>query len=321
VADGRGADSPVDLAVSHYMPPAHGTHRDFIAPWARAVEAGSGGRLRVTVHDGDSALGRLERQHEQVISGAVDVAHSVASLPPGRFPRTAIAGAPFLADSASTGTRLLAQLFPRFLAVEYTDLTVLALHADSGGLLHTREGPIERLEDLRGLRVRAPTDLVASVLAELGARPVVLPPLQIHAAAVADRLDGAAMAWDVVLHSDTAAIFRYHLDVPLYVSPLYFVMNRARYDGLDPALRGAIDAASGAGLAERFGAWWEAWAGPAREAVERRGNTVSVLGPGERERWARAARPALDRWLRALEADGVSDAREIYETASAMAGG
>jgi TRAP-type C4-dicarboxylate transport system substrate-binding protein len=64
VADGRGADSPVDLAVSHYMPAAHGTHRDFIAPWARAVEAGSGGRLRVTVHDGDSALGRLERQHE-----------------------------------------------------------------------------------------------------------------------------------------------------------------------------------------------------------------------------------------------------------------
>ena len=321
MADGRGAGGPVDLAVSHYMPSAHGTHRDFIAPWARAVEAGSGGRLRVTVHDGDSALGRLERQHAQVVSGAVDVAHSVASLPPGRFPRTAIAGAPFLADSASTGTRLLAQLFPRFLAVEYTDLTVLALHADSGGLLHTREGPIERLEDLRGLRVRAPSELVASVLAELGARPVVLPPLQIHAAAVADRLDGAAMAWDVVLHSDTAAIFRYHLDVPLYVSPLYFVMNRARYDGLDPALRGAIDAASGAGLAERFGAWWEAWAGPAREAVERRGNTVSVLGPGERERWARAARPALDRWLRALEADGVSDAREIHETASAMAGG
>jgi TRAP-type C4-dicarboxylate transport system substrate-binding protein len=320
VADGGGADR-VDLSVSHYMPTAHGTHRDFIAPWARAVEAGSGGRLRVTVHDGDSELGRLERQHQQVVSGAVDVAHSVASLPPGRFPRTAIAGAPFLVTSASTGTRLLSQLFPRFLAVEYTGLTVLALHADSGGLLHTREGPIERLEDLRGLRVRAPSELVASVLAELGAKPVVLPPLQIHAAAAAaGRLDGAAMAWDVVLHSDTAAIFRYHLDVPLYVSPLYFVMNRARYDGLDPALRGAIDAASGPALAERFGAWWEAWARPAREAVQRRGNTVSVLGPGERERWARAAWPALDRWLRALEADGVSEARKIYETASAMAG-
>ena len=318
--DGRGVDRPVDLTVSHYMPPAHGTHRDFIAPWARAVEGGSGGRLRVTVHDGDSRLGRLERQHEQVVSGAVDVAHSVASLPSGRFPRTAIVGAPFLAASASTGTRLLALLFSRFLAVEYSGLTVLALHADSGGLLHTREGPIERLEDLRGLRVRVPSELVASALAELGAKPVVLAPLDIHAAAEAGDLDGAAMAWDVVLHSDTAAIFRYHLDVPLYVSPLYFVMNRARYEGLAPALRGAIDAVSGPALADRFGAWWEAWAGPAREAVERRGNTVGVLAPGERERWARAARPAVDRWLRALEAEGVTEARAIYETATALAG-
>jgi len=28
----------VDLQVSHYMPEDHGTHGDFIAPWARAVE-------------------------------------------------------------------------------------------------------------------------------------------------------------------------------------------------------------------------------------------------------------------------------------------
>jgi TRAP-type C4-dicarboxylate transport system substrate-binding protein len=320
VADGRGGDRPIDLVVSHYMPRDHGTHRDFIAPWARAVEAVSGGRLRLTVHDGDSALGRLERQHEQVVSGVVDVAHSVASLPPGRFPRTAIAGAPFLAASASTGTRVLARLFSRFLAVEYTDLTVLALHADSGGLLHTREGPIERLDDLRDLRIRAPSALVASALAELGAVPVVLAPLQIRAAAEAGQLDGAAMAWDVLLYSDTAAIFRYHLDVPLYVSPLYFVMNRARYAGLDPARRGAIDAASGPALAERFGHWWEAWSGPAREEVRRRGNRVSGLAPGERERWAGAAQPAVDRWLRGLEADGVAEARAIHEAASALAG-
>ena len=75
-------------------------------------------------------------------------------------------------------------------------------------------------------------------------------------------------------------------------------------------------------LVERFGDWWDEWAGHAREAVQRRGNTISVLTPGERERWARAAQPAVDRWLTALEADGVcsAEARAIYETASAMAG-
>src|SRR5262249_61766851 len=106
-------------------------HRAFIAPWAGAVEAGSGGQLRVTVHDGDTALGRLERQHAQVTSGAVDVAHSVASLPPGRYPRTAIVGAPFLAADAAHGTRLLARRFRRFLAGESARLWVPALPAGS----------------------------------------------------------------------------------------------------------------------------------------------------------------------------------------------
>ena len=137
------------------MPAAHGTHRDFIEPWARDIEVRSGGGLRLTVHDGDSPLGRLERQYEQVTTGAVDVAHSVASLPRGRFPRTAIVGAPFLAASAAEGTRLLSALYPDFLEREYAGLAPLALHADSGGILHTR-GPVERLEDLRGLRLRAP---------------------------------------------------------------------------------------------------------------------------------------------------------------------
>ena len=321
MAGGRGADGRVDLSVSHYMPRDHGTHRDFIAPWARAVETASGGRLRVTVHDGDSALGRLERQHAQVVSGAVDVAHSVASLPPGKFPRTAIIGAPFLAASAAAGTRLLSELFAPFLAAEYADLAVLALHADSGGLLHTREGPIERLEDLRGLRLRAPSVLVAAALAELGAKPVVLAPLEIRAAAEAGELDGAAMAWDVVDYAGTAAMFRHHLDAPLYVSPLYFVMNRARYEDLDPAARRAIDAASGPALAGRFGEWWGAWSRPAREGAERRGDTIRGLPPDERERWARAVQPAVDRWLRELEAAGVGEARAIYAAASALARG
>ena len=319
VSHAADADRPVDLAVSHYMPRDHGTHRDFIEPWARAVEVASGGRLRVAVHDGDSALGRLEHQHAQVVSGVVDVAHSVASLPAGRFPRTAIVGAPFVAASAAIGTQLLSRLFSRYLAVEYEHVAVLALHADSGGLLHTRQGPVERLEDLRGLRVRVPSDLVASALAELGARPIVLPPRAIREAAEAGRIDGAAMAWDVVLYSGTADIFRYHLDESLYVSPLYFVMNRARYGGLHPELRAAVDAASGPALTERFGGWWELWARPAREEVERCGNVVSPLAVAERERWARAARPAVDRWLRALEVDGVPEARAIDDAASALA--
>ena len=105
------------------------------------------------------------------------------------------------------------------------------------------------------------------------------------------------------------------------MSPLYFVMNRSRYDALSPALRGAVDAVSGSELAGRFGAWWEAWADPARDAARRRGNTIHALDGDERRRWARAAEPAVDRWLRGLEVHGVAGAREIYAATRTAADG
>jgi len=103
------------------------------------------------------------------------------------------------------------------------------------------------------------------------------------------------------------------------LSLIQLVMNRARYESLDGPQREAIDAASGLALAARFGGWWEAWSRPAREAAALRGDAITGLAPSERERWARAAQPAVDRWLRAVEVDGAPDARAIYDTASALA--
>ena len=216
---------PHRLDVSHYMPEDHGSHADFIAPWAKAVEAASDGTLSLSVHTGASAFGKLENQHAQVASGQVDVAHSPAGLPEGRFPLTTLMNLPFMASSSAQGTQMLNALLEPHLAAEYDGLKVLALHADSGGVLHTRDELVTRLEQLRGLRLRCPAGPMEAALRLLGVEPVPLTPPNIRAAAEAGRIDGAVMAWDVLAYTGTAEIFRHHTDTKLYVSPLYFVMN------------------------------------------------------------------------------------------------
>ena len=148
------------------MPADHGTHRDFIEPWARALEARSDGRLRVTVHTATPPLGALERQYEQVAT------RRGRRRPLGREPSRRVASparsSPARRSSSTPrrrGRGSSPPSSPRTCAAEYTraGLHVLALHADSGGLLHTRE-PIATLDDLRGRRIRAPSRLVASVL-------------------------------------------------------------------------------------------------------------------------------------------------------------
>lgn len=305
---------PSQLRISHYMPPEHGTHIDFIEPWARALERRSGGAIAATIFDGTTPLGLLVNQHDQVLRGLVDVAHSPAHLPPGRFARTSIVGLPFLADSAATGTRLLRHLLQDHLAADYAEFKVLALHADAGGLFHTRDRPIERLEDLAGLRIRTPNELISDMVARLGGIPVPLPPPDINAALRDGAIDAAAMPWDVMLYTGSDAFLRYHLDDRLYVLPLYFVMNRTRYDGLPPELRQAIDDVSGDTLANRFGDWWRRWEDSGIAAVMAQGHTITRLRESERNRWREIVQPVIDQRLATLAAQGI-DAAAIYRAA------
>lgn len=312
---------PRALAVSHYMPEDHGTHADFIAPWARAVEAASGGALSLTVHSGASALGRLESQYGQVVSGAVDVAHSPAGLPEGRFPLTTLLNLPFMASSSDEGTRLLNALVETHLAPEYDDLKVLGLHADSGGVLHTRDRLVTRLEELEGLRLRCPAGPMEAALRLLGAEPVPLTPPGIRAAAEAGRIDGAVMAWDVLAYTGTAGIFRHHTDTKLYVSPLYFVMNGASWRSLDRGSQEALDGCSGPALARRFPGWWQSWEAPGRALGLAEGQVMGALSPDELERWREVAAPAVESHVDGLVAAGHGAARTTYEAALALRGG
>ncbi|PTM40074.1 TRAP transporter substrate-binding protein DctP [Bosea sp. 124] len=309
---------PRRLSVSHYMPEDHGSHADFIAPWAKAVETASQGRLSLTVHTGASAFGKLESQYAQVVAGAVDVAHSPAGLPEGRFPLTTLMNLPFMAASSAQGTQMLSALLEPHLAPEYEGLKVLALHADSGGVLHTRDAPVTRLEDVEGLRLRCPAGPMEAALRLLGAEPVPLTPPYIRAAAEEGRIDGAVMAWDVLAYTGTAPIFRHHTDTKLYVSPLYFVMNGESWDGLDPQAQAAIERCSGAALAGRFPQWWDAWEAPGRALGLAEGQSMGALTTAELERWRKAAAPAAEAHVESLVAAGHAGARSTYEAALAL---
>lgn len=309
---------PRRLDVSHYMPEDHGSHADFIAPWARAVEAASQGALALTVHTGASAFGKLENQYAQVVAGKVDIAHSPAGLPEGRFPLTTLMNLPFMAASSAQGTQMLNALLEPHLAPEYEGLQVLALHADSGGVLHTRDRLVTRLEELEGLRLRCPAGPMEAALRLLGAIPLPLTPPNIRQAAEDGRIDGAVMAWDVLAYTGTAGIFRHHTDTKLYVSPLYFVMNGASWASLAPDAQAAIESCSGSVLAARFPLWWEAWEAPGRALGQAPGQVMGALAPAELARWRKLAAPAVEAHVDALAAAGHAGARATYEAALAL---
>lgn len=303
----------LELKLSHFLPPVHGIHTDFIEPWTKDLEACTDGEATVAIFPGGTQLGNVARQQEQVLAGVVDIAHGLHGIPRGRFPRTSIIDLPFLTESADAATRTLWALFPDYLAEEYDGLKVLALHAHNGGLIHTAEKPVRTMEDLQGLRIRTPSPAISMMLEQLGAVPQGLPPGQVYESLQKGVIDGTVFPWDPVASFRLAEVLNYHLDARTYTVSFFFVMNQRRYDSLPDTIRDCIDQLSGDVLIQRFGDWWNAWDAPGRAAAEARGNEITVLSDEERERWREALTPMIEAYLDQLEAEGVDNAREIYD--------
>src|SRR3546814_18317726 len=67
------AAQEVTLLVQHFLPPASTTRKDFIEPWARKVEAESGGRIKIEIYTSMQLGGKPPALYDQVRDGVVDI--------------------------------------------------------------------------------------------------------------------------------------------------------------------------------------------------------------------------------------------------------
>lgn len=306
------AQAPVEIKVSHYLPPVHRLHTDVLEPWAKDLEQRTAGRVKVLLHAGNTAFGNINNQLDQVLAGVMDVGLGLHGIPRGRFPRTGIIDMPFLTTSAEQASRILWTLYPELLKDEYRGVKVLSLFAHNPGLIHTRAQRVERMEDLKGLRIRAPSPVVSNMLTFLGATPVGLPPGQIYESLMAGTLDGYVLPWDPVHSFRLAEVTRFHLEIAAYTVSFYIVMNERRYQGLPAEIRAAIDELSGEKLLPRIVAAWGRADTDGKAAAQARGNTIVVASAEERTRWRTALEPLIQEELGRLEREGVANARAIY---------
>ncbi|WP_137680111.1 TRAP transporter substrate-binding protein DctP [Aurantiacibacter suaedae] len=147
------------------------------------------------------------------------------------------------ADSIESQTalyRCMAERVPQF-ADELEGLEVLALQ---GGLLPgivTRTRKVESLEDLKGLRIRAPTELLG-VLGDLGADPVNMPMGEVYSAMAKGVIDGVIAPPDTfrALHLTEVAKYYYELKVPRGAYPSR-AMGLERWEALSAAERALLE--------------------------------------------------------------------------------
>jgi TRAP-type C4-dicarboxylate transport system substrate-binding protein len=213
--------------------------------------------------------------------------------------------------------RCLAAASPQFDA-ELRGLKVLAVQGGSLPGILTRERPVRRLADLRGMRLRAPTELLG-VLEDLGADPVNMPMGDVYSALARGVIDGVIAPADTLKSLHFADVTRYFttLAVPRGAYPAR-AMSLRRWQALSPAQRLVLE--------EGVAVWEAALARQTRRAQEegfeaaRAGHvTVIPIDPAEQRKFDALYLRDAERSARALERYGI-DGPSVFATARASIG-
>jgi TRAP-type C4-dicarboxylate transport system substrate-binding protein len=307
------AHAQVTLKFSHFLGPASFFQHDVAEPFAKELEAKSGGRAKVEIYNAASPLGKPTEQANQVKAGTVDIALGLRGAEGDKFPGSSIIELPFVVPSAAQGSRVLWDLYmDGTLADEYRDYKVLALFVHNPGLIHTASKRVVNLSDLKGLRLRSPNRTVSAALEHVGAIPAVLQVNEVMDAVKAGKIEGIVTNWGNPLQGFNDHM-KFHTDTQFYTSAFFIVMNRGRYEALPVEVRKAVDSICCEAWVAKFGPLWDKWDGPVREGAKGPGHEVIVPDAATMAQWREGLRPVSERYLDELSGKAFPNARAAYE--------
>ena len=174
------AQEAVTLKVSHFLPPNHTFHKAMVA-WGETLDKESGGKLKLEIFPAGQLGGGPNRQFDAARNGISDIAISLHGATPGRYATTELASLPFAAPAGSNASqvrsRRLTELAPDYLAEEHAGLKILWMAVTPPLMFHSK-GPITKLDDFKGLKIRYAGAQFKAIVDSLGAVPLAVPPLR-----------------------------------------------------------------------------------------------------------------------------------------------
>lgn len=318
-ATGQAAE--VTLRVHHFLPTPSTTHKDFIEPWARKVEAESEGRIKIEIYPSMQLGGKPPALYDQVRDGVVDIIWTLPGYTAGRFPTIEVFELPFMAASAEATSQAAHEFYKKHARDEFKDIHPLMFHVHAPGSLHMRDMSVKTLEDLNRVKLRAPTRMTNAAMKSLGAAPVGMPVPAVPESLARGVIEGAALPYEVTLPLKIHELTSSHTEIAgtrgLYTAVFLFAMNKPRYDSLPEDLRKVIDNNSGTPLAKQIGRIWDEAEKPGRQAAADLGDSFYTIEGAELARWQAATAGVTQAWIAETNKTG-KDGQALVDDARAL---
>ena len=318
-ATGPAAAQDVTLKLHYFLPETSFVPANILTPWADRIEAESGGRIKIDRYASMALGGKPTDLADQVTDGVADIVWTLPGYTPGRYPRTEVVELPFMSADPGATSAALWSMAQGWQDSDFKGVHLLGIWVHGPGVIHSGK-PVEKLSDMAGLKLRAPSRAASMLMEKAGAAPIGMPVPAVPEALSRGVIDGALLPWEVTSSVRIDEFVSNHTEFDgraVYTAVLMLAMNKAVYDGLPDDLKAVIDNASGADFSRIAGATqWTGDAAPRAAAAEGGANIVT-LNAEQAAEWHALGDAVITEW--AAAAQGFDGAALVAEARAAIA--
>ena len=302
LGNAQAQDKPVNLKMGSWVPAQHALNPALIA-WGESLKAASGGTITTTLFPSEQ-LGKAFDHYDMARDGISDVSYVNPGYQPGRFPIFAAASLPFMVSNAKAGSAAIDAWYRAYAAKEMKDVHFCFAFAHDPGALHSRKKIVSPAE-IKGMKVRPASATIGQMVTLLGGTNV-----QASAPESRDMLergvaDAITFPWGSLTLFGIDKVVKFHMDVPLYVTPFVWVMNNDKYNAMSASQKKAVDSHCTSEWAEKVASAWADFeiAGRAKLVADS-GREVYKLTPDQLNAWKQAVAPTETQWAADLKKTG-----------------
>lgn len=295
----------IKLKFANYFPPP-APHSKICEEFAQELEKRTNGRIKIQYFAGGSLL-KAQRMYEGVVTGIADIGLAHVEYTPGRMPVTEVCDLPLGYPSGWVANEVVNDFYNRFKPKEWSKVKILWMHSSNPNVVISKK-PVQKLEDMKGLTLRAPGS-VGDTMKALGATPAPTPIMETYDAISKGVIDGVNTPYE------TLRTFRF-AEVAKYVTSswqvgnlytFYVAMNKNSYKKLPPDLKEIFDKLCGE-FKERMALMWNSIDFLGKAFAEQKGVEFIDLSPAEAARWQEAVQPVIDSYVKKMVSSGYSEA-------------
>ena len=303
--------APIKLTYSNFFPPFH-IQSKLAEAWCKEVEKRTNGRVKVDYFP-KGTLTKAKQCYDGVVTGISDLGLSVLAYTGGRFPVLSAIDLPLGYTSGKVATAIANDYVRKFNPQEIQDTKLMYLHAHGPGLIHTRDKPVRKLEDLKGLKLRG-HGTSAKYQKALGAIPVGKPMPECYQMIQKGVVEGASYPFEANKGWRLAEVTKYCTAAysAAYTTTFFVVMNKDKWASLPADIQKIIEDINKEWIVKHA----EAWDSSDLVGVQyflSKGGTIIGLDSKESARWAQAVASVADDYVAGLKKKGFSDAQKYVD--------